>query len=211
MTNAPQSHHYAGRGPFAEPRGCVPLLRRRRFRQADRRRGQRPQHDESLQCRHPAAGRARDSSAEGGRRDAPGLRLSNRDRRNRHGHGGDEVFARIARSDCRRHRSRGQRTVHGRSRMRRRLRQEHAGQHDGDGAHQRTRHLRLCRHYQAGLLEGREAHDREPVRSRGRVHRRQDEQRGFRGYREERCPDRRRLRRSVHREYDVPRRSKRSA
>ncbi len=43
------------------------------------------------------------------------------------------------------------------------LRQEHARKRDGDGAHERARNLRLCRHHQAGLLEGREAHDREPV------------------------------------------------
>ena len=40
----------------------------------------------------------------------------------------------------------GQRPVHGRRAVRRRLRQEHAGRHDGDGAHERARHLRLRGH-----------------------------------------------------------------
>ena len=30
--------------------------------------------------------------------------------------------------------------------------------------------FRVCRHHQAGLLEGREAHDRQPVRGSGRVY-----------------------------------------
>ena len=47
-------------------------------------------------------------------RDAAGVRLSDRHRRHRHGHRGHEIFARVARGDRRRDRSRGQRPVHGR-------------------------------------------------------------------------------------------------
>ena len=45
--------------------------------------------------------------------------------------------------------------------VRRRLRQEHAGRHDGDGAHERAGHLRLRRHHQARQLERPGAHHRQ--------------------------------------------------
>ena len=73
---------------------------------------------------------------------------------------GDEVLAGVARGDRRRHRDLGQRPGDGRRAGRRRLRQEHAGRHDGDGAHERARHLRLRRHHQAGQLEGPGPHHR---------------------------------------------------
>ncbi len=136
-------------------------------------------------------------------RHATGLRFSDGDRRHRHGHRRHEVFAGVARSHCRFDRSRGQRPVHGRRGCGRRLRQEHAGKRDGDGAHERAGNLRLCRHHQAGLLEGREAHDRQPVRGGGRVHRRQDVAGRLRRHREKRLPVGGRLRRPVHREHDV--------
>ena len=39
-----------------------------------------------------------------------------------------------------------QRPAHGRCGCSRRLRQEHAGKHDGDGAHERSGNLRVCRY-----------------------------------------------------------------
>ena len=49
------------------------------------------------------------------------------------------------------------------------------------------------------------------VRGGGLVHRRQDERGGLRRHREERLPERRRVRRHVHRQHHVARRSRRSA
>ena len=105
----------------------------------------------------------------------------------------------------------GQRPVHGRRAGRRRLRQEHARRHDGDGADERARHLRLRGHDQARRVEGPDADHRLAVRGRRRVHRRQDVAGGLRRHRAQRLPDRRRLRRHVHGEHDVARRSRRSA
>ena len=104
---SPLPADHAGRRPLAQPRHAARRrLRRWRFREADRRRGQRPQHDESVQRRHPAARRPRDGGARGSRRDAAGVRRADSDRRHRHGHRRHEVFARVARSDRRRDRDR---------------------------------------------------------------------------------------------------------
>src|SRR6185369_16753053 len=54
----------------------------------------------------------------------------------------------LARGHRRLDRGRRDGAVHGRSRLRRRLRQEHAGLDDGDGADERARDLRLRRHDQ---------------------------------------------------------------
>ena len=143
------------------------------------------------------------AAAQGSRSNAAGLRLSDRDRRHRHGHRRHEVFAGIARSHCRLNRGRGQRPAHGRCGCGWRLRQEHAGKHDGHGAHERAGNFRVRRHHQAGLLERREAHDREPVRGGGRVHRRQDVAGRLRRHREKRLPVSGRLRRPVHRKHNV--------
>ena len=71
--------------------------------------------------------------------------------------------------------------------------------------------LRLCRHDQARPLEGPGADDRLAVRGGRRVRRRQDGEGGLRRHRAQRVPERRRVRRHVHREHDVARRSRRSA
>ena len=144
-----------------------------------------------------------DGGVEGSRCDAPGVRLPDRYRRHRHGHRGHEVLARVARGNRRCNRGRGQRTMHGRGGLCRWLRQEHAGLHDGDGAHERAGHLRLCRHDQARVLERPEAHHRQPVRGGRRLYRRQDGARGFRRHRKKCLPDGGRLRGPVHGEHDV--------
>ena len=52
VVQPPLQAHHAGRRPLAQPRDAARgRLRRRRLRQADRRRRQRPQHDESVQRR----------------------------------------------------------------------------------------------------------------------------------------------------------------
>ena len=49
----------------------------------------------------------------------------------------------------------------------RRLRQEHAGRHDRDRAHERAGDLRLCGHHKARQLEGAGPDDREPFEAVG--------------------------------------------
>ena len=147
---------------------------------------QRSLEHEPVQRRHTAARRPRDGGAARSGRDAAGLRRADHHRRHRHGHRGDEVFARVARSDRRRDRDRGERPGDGRRARLRRMRQEHARRHDRHGAHERARHLRLRGHDQARQVERPGPHHRERVRSRRRLRRGPHERRGFRRDREER-------------------------
>ena len=105
----PLPTHYPRRCPLAQPRDAARgRLWRRRLRKADRRGGQRPLDDESVQCRHPAARRPGHERARAGGRQAAGVRRADGHRRHRHGHRGDEVLAGLARGDRRRDRDQRQ-------------------------------------------------------------------------------------------------------
>ncbi|KAF1858236.1 hypothetical protein Lal_00014736 [Lupinus albus] len=176
---------------------------RRRFRQADDRRRQRPFHDHAVQCGPAETGRRghRDDPRRG--RESAGVRHADHFRRHVDGHRGHEVLADLARGDRRLHRDVRERAVDGRRRRDRRLRQEHAGRDDRAGAHERPRHLRLRRYDPAGALEGQGSDHRVRVRSRGRIHGGAHEPGGFRRHRAQRLSVVRLVRRHVHGEHDV--------
>ena len=102
------------------------------------------------------------------------FRFPHRDRRHRHGHRGDEVFAGIARSDRRRHRGRGNGPVHGRGLCVGGCDKNMPGAMMAMARMNVPGDLRLRRHHQARHLEGTEADHRQSLRSGRRVHRRQD-------------------------------------
>ncbi len=84
----------------------------------------------------------------------------------------------------------------------RRLRQEHAGCHDGDRTLQRAGDLRVRRHRQAGPLQGRGPDHRFGVRGGRRVHRRAHRRGGLQADRAALHPGLGVLRRHVHGQHD---------
>ena len=123
------------------------------------------------------------------------------DRRHRHGPPGDEVLARLAR----RHRRHG-RTHRARPLLRRAgrpggLRQVAAGHDDGDAAAEHPERLHVWRLDPAGQVQGPRRHGGRRVRGRRPARRRQHVGRGTARARMRRLPERRRLRRPVHRQH----------